>query len=202
MRMSDGSYFLKSRAQMEATFRPFIDLPASAFDNTLRIAEMCEVDLEDPTYHLPDLPIPEGYTYETYLRHLTEEGAARLYGDRADDPEVQERKEHELQIIHQMGFDIYFLIVADLCDFARRRNIWWNVRGSGAGSLVAYCRRHHRHRSAQEQPDLRALPQPGPRHHARLRPGLSRRPARRDDPLHGARSSARARSRRSSPLTA
>jgi DNA polymerase III alpha subunit len=60
MRMSDGSYFLKSRAQMEATFRPFIDLPASAFDHSLRIAEMCEVDLEDPTYHLPDLPIPEG----------------------------------------------------------------------------------------------------------------------------------------------
>ncbi|GIV69811.1 DNA polymerase III subunit alpha [Caldilinea sp.] len=139
MRMSDGSYFLKSRAQMEATFRPFIDLPASAFDHTLRIAEMCEVDLEDPTYHLPDLPIPEGFTYETYLRHLTEEGLRRLYGDRADDPEVQERKERELRTIHEMGFDVYYLIVADLCNFARSRNIWWNVRGSGAGSLVAYC---------------------------------------------------------------
>lgn len=139
MRMSDGSYFLKSRAQMEATFRPFIDLPPSAFDHSLRIAEMCEVDLEDPTYHLPDLPIPEGFTYETYLRHLTEEGLRRLYGDRADDPEVQERKERELRTIHEMGFDVYYLIVADLCDFARSRNIWWNVRGSGAGSLVAYC---------------------------------------------------------------
>ncbi|BAL99069.1 MULTISPECIES: DNA polymerase III subunit alpha [Caldilinea] len=139
MRMSDGSYFLKSRAQMEATFRPFIDLPPSAFDHSLRIAEMCEVDLEDPTYHLPDLPIPEGFTYETYLRHLTEEGLRRLYGDRADDPEVQERKERELRIIHEMGFDVYYLIVADLCNFARSRNIWWNVRGSGAGSLVAYC---------------------------------------------------------------
>uniref|UniRef100_A0A7C1FDU3 DNA polymerase III subunit alpha n=1 Tax=Caldilinea aerophila TaxID=133453 RepID=A0A7C1FDU3_9CHLR len=139
MRMSDGSYFLKSRAQMEATFRPFIELPASAFDHSLRIAEMCEVDLEDPTYHLPDLPIPEGFTYETYLRHLTEEGLRRLYGDRADDPEVQERKERELRTIHEMGFDVYYLIVADLCNFARSRNIWWNVRGSGAGSLVAYC---------------------------------------------------------------
>ena len=139
MRMSDGSYFLKSRAQMEATFRPFIDLPESAFTSTVRIAEMCNVDLEDPTYHLPDLPIPEGHTYETYLRELTEAGLRRLYGDRADAPEVQERKERELRIIHQMGFDIYFLIVADLCNFARSRNIWWNVRGSGAGSLVAYC---------------------------------------------------------------
>ncbi|MCB9124039.1 MAG: hypothetical protein H6643_05915 [Caldilineaceae bacterium] len=139
MRMTDGSYFLKSRAQMEATFRPFIDLPASAFEHSLRIAEMCEIDLEDPTYHLPDLPIPEGYTYETYLRHLTEEGLKRLYGARATESDVQERKERELRIIHEMGFDIYYLIVADLCDFARSRNIWWNVRGSGAGSLVAYC---------------------------------------------------------------
>ena len=139
MRMSDGSYFLKSREQMEATFRPFIDLPPSAFEHTLRIAEMCEVDLEDPTYHLPDLPVPEGYNYETYLRHLTEEGVRRLYGDRANDPDVLERKERELKTIHDMGFDIYYLIVADLCNFARRSNIWWNVRGSGAGSLVAYA---------------------------------------------------------------
>ncbi len=139
MRMSDGSYFLKSRAQLEATFRPFIDLPPSAFDNTLRIAEMCDVDPEDKEYHLPDLPIPEGHTYETYLRHLTEEGLARLYGPMAADPVVQERKERELRTIHEMGFDVYYLIVADLCDFARSRNIWWNVRGSGAGSLVAYC---------------------------------------------------------------
>jgi DNA polymerase III subunit alpha len=139
MRMPGGSYFLKSREQMEAAFRPFIDLPASAFDTTLRIAEMCEVDLEDNTYHLPDLPIPDGFTYETYLRRLTDEGLARLYGDRADDPALQERKERELRIIHEMGFDVYFLIVADLCDFARKRNIWWNVRGSGAGSVVAYC---------------------------------------------------------------
>ncbi|MCL4861932.1 MAG: DNA polymerase III subunit alpha [Caldilineaceae bacterium] len=139
MRLSDQSYFLKSRAQMEATFRPYLDLPASAFDNSLLIAEMCEVDLEDRNYHLPDIDIPEGYTYESYLRKLTEEGLERLYGENAKNLEVQERKERELQIIHQMGFDVYFLIVADLCDFARSRNIWWNVRGSGAGSLVAYC---------------------------------------------------------------
>ncbi|MGB5048846.1 MAG: DNA polymerase III subunit alpha [Caldilineaceae bacterium] len=139
MRLSDRSYFMKSREQMEATFRPLVDLPASAFDNSVRIAEMCEVDLEDPTYHLPDLPIPEGFDYESYLRHLTEEGLQRLYGERADSPEIQERKERELRIIHEMGFDVYFLIVRDLCEYARSRNIWWNVRGSGAASLVAYC---------------------------------------------------------------
>ncbi|MEZ4658023.1 MAG: DNA polymerase III subunit alpha [Caldilineaceae bacterium] len=139
MKLSDQSYFLKSRAQMEATFRPLLDLPASAFDNSLRIAEMCEVDLEDREYHLPDIDIPDGFNYETYLRHLTEEGLERLYGERAHNDDVQKRKEHELRIIHQMGFDVYFLIVGDLCAFARSRNIWWNVRGSGAGSLVAYC---------------------------------------------------------------
>lgn len=139
MRLSDQSYFLKSRAQMEETFRPFIDLPASAYDNSILIAEMCNVDLEDKEFHLPDIEIPEGHTYATYLRQCTEEGLKRLYGARADDPEVQERMEHELKIINQMGFEVYFLIVADLCNFARSRDIWWNVRGSGAGSLIAYC---------------------------------------------------------------
>ena len=139
MRLSDESYFLKSRAQMEATFRPLIDLPAAAFDNSLRIAEMCEIDLEDKEYHLPDIDIPEGFNYESYLRHLTDQGLVQRYGDNALDDAVQERKEHELRIIHQMGFDVYFLIVADLCNFARSRNIWWNVRGSGAGSVVAYA---------------------------------------------------------------
>ncbi len=139
MRLSDQSYFIKSREQMEAAFRPYIDLPASAFDNSLLIADMCDVDLEDKNYHLPDIPIPEGFTYESYLRKLTEDGLERLYGARAFNEDVQERKERELRVIHQMGFDVYFLIVADLCNFARSRNIWWNVRGSGAGSLVAYC---------------------------------------------------------------
>ncbi|MCY3708117.1 MAG: DNA polymerase III subunit alpha [Caldilineaceae bacterium] len=138
MRLSDQSYFLKSRQQMEDTFRPLLDLPASAFDNTLLVAEKCDVDLEDDDYHLPDMDIPEGFTYETYLRHLTDQGVQRLYGDRAGEDEIQERKERELRIINEMGFDVYYLIVADLCDFARNRNIWWNVRGSGAGSLVAY----------------------------------------------------------------
>jgi len=139
MRLSDRSYFMKSRAQMEDTFRPLVDLPASAFDNAVLISEMCDVDLEDPHYHLPDLPIPDGYNYESYLRHLTEEGLHRLYGERASLPEIQERKERELRIIHEMGFDVYFLIVRDLCEYARSRNIWWNVRGSGAASVVAYC---------------------------------------------------------------
>ncbi|MHC4447881.1 MAG: DNA polymerase III subunit alpha, partial [Planctomycetota bacterium] len=67
------------------------------------------------------------------------DGLKRRYNSRADDPEVQERLNYELGIIHEMGFDTYFLIVWDLCEFARDHDIWWNVRGSGAGSIVAYC---------------------------------------------------------------
>ena len=139
MRMSDGGYYLKSRAEMEAAFRPFADLPPSAFSNTVKIAEMCNVDLRPTGYHLPHFPVPADYNAKTYLRHLVEEGLENRYGERARSPEIQARKEHELKIIHQMGFDTYFLIVWDLCEYARERNIWWNVRGSGAGSLVAYA---------------------------------------------------------------
>ncbi len=139
LRYAGGSYFLKSLEQMRQTFLPLVDLPESVFTNTLKIAEMCNVDPEDNAYHLPDLPIPEGFTYQTYLRHLTEEGLRWRYGARADDPAIRARMDYELKIIHEMGFDVYFLIVWDLCMYARRRGIWWNVRGSGAGSIVAYA---------------------------------------------------------------
>ena len=134
-----GTYFLKSLEQMRQTFLPLADLPESAFSNTVKIADMCHVDPEDGTYHLPDIDIPENFTYETYLRHLTEEGLRWRYHDRADDPDVLARTEHELKIIHDMGFDVYYLIVWDLCMYAKRRGIWWNVRGSGAGSIIAYA---------------------------------------------------------------
>jgi DNA polymerase-3 subunit alpha len=142
MKMTDHGYYLKSRAELELAFRSLTDLPESAFTNSLKIADMCEVDLEDGSFHLPNLPagkMPAGFTYQTFLRYLTEEGLKVRYGARADSPEVQARKEHELKIISNMGFDIYYLIVWDLCEYARKRNIWWNVRGSGAGSIVAYA---------------------------------------------------------------
>lgn len=142
MRMSDQSYYLKSMEEMREAFRPLADLPESAFTNTRRIAEMCEIDLEDSHYHLPDLPpgiMPPGETYKSFLRQLTDVGLQNRYGDRAASAEIQARKEHELNIIGGMNFDIYFLIVWDMCEYARQNNIWWNVRGSGAGSIVAYA---------------------------------------------------------------
>jgi DNA polymerase III subunit alpha len=139
MRMPGGTYFLKSAEQMRLAFQPLADLPESAFTNTLKIAEMCDVNPEDDTYHLPDIAIPDGYTYSTYLRHLALEGLSKRYADRADDAEVLARTEYELKVIHEMGFDVYYLIVWDLCMYAKQRGIWWNVRGSGAGSIVAYA---------------------------------------------------------------
>jgi DNA polymerase-3 subunit alpha len=135
MRMSDGSYYLKSYPEMLDLFK---ERPDSLL-NTLAIAEMCELDLDPKGYHLPPYDVPPGYDAHSYLRHLVEEGLSQRYGRQANDPGIQSRKEHELRIIHDMGFDTYFLIVWDLCEFARRNDIWWNVRGSGAGSLVAYA---------------------------------------------------------------
>lgn len=158
MRLSDQSYYLKSEEEMRALFRPLADLPDTAFTNSLKIAEMCNVDLEDKEFHLPDpfaRPehdveiqkiyeiIPPEYIkekdYAATLRYLTEKGLKERYGEQANSQEVQARKEHELNIINRMGFAVYYLIVWDLCEYARAQNIWWNVRGSGAGSIVAYA---------------------------------------------------------------
>ncbi|HSG45507.1 MAG TPA: DNA polymerase III subunit alpha, partial [Anaerolineales bacterium] len=134
MRMSDDSYYLRTSQEMNTLFA---EVPES-LSNTLLIAERCNVDLGFKGYHLPDFPVPEGFTAETYLRHLCNEGAKKRYGDRATSKEVQERIDYEFGIIHKMGFDAYFLIVWDLCRYAKENGIWYNARGSAAGSIVAY----------------------------------------------------------------
>jgi DNA polymerase III subunit alpha len=135
MRMSDPSYYLRTPQEMASLFA---EVP-QALSNTLLIAERCNVDLSFKKYHLPDFPVPDGYTTETYLRFLCEDGVGRRYHERASRPEIQERLDHELKIIHEMGFDTYFLIVGDLCRHARAQGIWYNARGSAAGSIVAYA---------------------------------------------------------------
>ena len=102
------------------------------------IAERCNVDLGFKGYHLPEFPVPEGYTPKSYLRALCQEGAKIKFKDDASSPRVQERLEYELSVVHTMGFDAYFLIVWDLCRFARENGIWYNARGSAAGSIIAY----------------------------------------------------------------
>ncbi|TFG72058.1 MAG: DNA polymerase III subunit alpha, partial [Anaerolineales bacterium] len=136
MRMSDPSYYMRSPEEMWDLYGHIPE----ALTNTVRIAEQCNVELQfAPPYHLPKFPIPEGLgTSESYLRHLCDEGMVWRYGKDVTLPEYVERLEYELGIIHKMGFDDYFLIVWDLCKAAEERDIWWNVRGSGAGSVVAY----------------------------------------------------------------
>ncbi|GAB4414555.1 MAG: hypothetical protein Kow00106_09680 [Anaerolineae bacterium] len=135
LRFESQTFHLRSIPEMWELFHHVPE----ALTNTLLIAEMCDVSLDSDGYHLPVFPVPEGFTPATYLRHLCERGLRWRYGARADEPAVRERLDYELHIIHEMGFDTYFLIVWDLCEFARHADIWWNVRGSGAGSLAAYC---------------------------------------------------------------
>ncbi len=117
-RMSVESFYLRTPEEMAALFS---EMP-EALSNTLEIADRCNVDLSSKGYHLPRFPYPPGYTDETYLRELCEEGLRRRYGEAgARDQTIRERLEYELGVIHQMGFDAYFLIVWDLCRFCSRK---------------------------------------------------------------------------------
>jgi DNA-directed DNA polymerase III PolC len=136
MAMSDNSYYLNSAEEMWAIWG---DIAPEAVHNSVKIAEMCDVNLDTKGYHLPVFPVPKGFSADTYLRHLCEIGLRWRYGDNAlSDPVLTQRLDYELGIINNMGFDTYFLIVWDLTQYAAHADIWWNTRGSGAGSLVAY----------------------------------------------------------------
>ncbi len=135
MRMDGDSYYLRTPEEMETLFG---HVPG-AIENTLKIAERCNVDLTPTGYHLPLFTVPEKFSTQSYLRHLCEDGLNHIYREQAKDPKIQERLEYELDVIHDMGFDAYFLIVWDLCQHAKERGIWYNARGSAAGSLVAYA---------------------------------------------------------------
>jgi len=134
MRMTDETYYLRTPQEMKTLFA---GVPG-AIENTLLIAERCNVDLGFKEYHLPNFPVPDRKTAGLYLRELCEKGLRMRYQSRADDPEIQKRLNYELDIINTMGFDAYFLIVWDLIQYAQKNNIWYNARGSAAGSIVSY----------------------------------------------------------------
>ena len=135
MKMSGSTYYLRSPQEMADLFP---DQP-EALSNTLMVAEMCDVDLSPKGYHLPLFEVPKGYTPQTYLRYLCEAGLEHRYHERMDLPEIRNRLDMELGVIHKMGFDAYFLIVWDLCKHAKEQGIWYNARGSAAGSIVGYA---------------------------------------------------------------
>jgi DNA polymerase-3 subunit alpha len=132
MRMGSDDYFLKSAQEMADLFH---DIP-EVCENTARVAADCRLEFAQHGFHLPAFEVPEGFTPQTYLAKLCDEGMHRRYT--LITPTLQARLDHELDIIHDMGFDVYFLIVWDLVRHAIERDIWWNVRGSATGSIVAY----------------------------------------------------------------
>jgi DNA polymerase III subunit alpha len=137
-KFSSDNHYLKTAWEMRELFK---EVPESC-DNTLWIAERCNVEIEFGKPKLPSFPLPVGFeTDADYLRHLTYEGAYARWG-RNLSPEVVERLDYELGVIEHMGFSSYFLIVWDLIDHARKANIRVGPgRGSAAGCAVAYTLR-------------------------------------------------------------
>lgn len=130
---SDQLYF-KGPEEMA---RVFGELP-EALTNTVRIAEMCHLDLGFKGYHMPEFPVPDGHTPESYLEFLCRDGVRRKYGH--DAGVVGERLAYELDVIGRMGFTNYFLVVWDFVRFAKDNGILVGPgRGSAAGSIVTYA---------------------------------------------------------------
>lgn len=128
-------FYVKPAHEMHAQFP---DHPQT-WKNTLAIAERCDVEIEFGRLRLPKFDCPHGLTEQEYLRQQVLTGAEQRYGDPLDDP-VRDRIEHELAVIEQMGYSAYFLIVADLCAYARDHGIRLGPgRGSAAGCAVSYC---------------------------------------------------------------
>lgn len=133
MKMDSDQMYLKSGAEMEALFSHVPE----ALENTQKIAERCHVELDFETQHLPQFPLPEGETNVGLLRRQAEEGFARRYGE---NPEIKKQLQFELNVIEQMGYVDYFLVVWDYIRFAKEQGIAVGPgRGSAAGSVVAYC---------------------------------------------------------------
>ena len=134
MRYEGGQYYCKSEQQMQELF-PYA---LQALENTHKIAQRCNVEIEFGVTKLPKFQVPEGYTSWEYLRKLCYEGLTRRYPNQQE--QLKERLEYELDTIHSMGYVDYFLIVWDFIHFARQNHIMVGPgRGSAAGSIVSYC---------------------------------------------------------------
>ena len=134
MRYEGGQYYVKSEEEMRELFSYIPE----AIDNTAKIAERCNVEIEFGVTKLPRYEVPEGYDSWGYLNHLCSEGFKERYPE--DDGTLKERLEYELGVIKRMGYVDYFLIVWDFINFARSHGIAVGPgRGSAAGSIVSYC---------------------------------------------------------------
>ena len=134
MKFQTQEFYLKSEAEMRDLFPNYPE----AFDNTERIANRCNLEFVFNEYHLPEFPIPEGYTNESYFRMLCMEGFRERYPH--EPGQYLERLEYEIGVISRMGYVNYYLIVWDFIRYAKENGIPVGPgRGSGAASIVAYC---------------------------------------------------------------
>ena len=145
MAHKSDEFFLKSPAEMDAYFK---DIP-EAMENAAMIGEMCKVEMDlGSTYYLPRFKLPDGYDEDSWVIQQARNGlkerimAHKKLGRVVDEEEYDKRLERELGIIKTMGFSGYFLIVCDFIQYAKKIGVPVGPgRGSGAGSLVAYCLR-------------------------------------------------------------
>ena len=134
MKFQTEEFYLKSEEELRQLFPRCNE----AFDNTVKIAEMCNLDFTFHEYHLPSFPVPEGYTNEEYFRKLCMDGFKERY---TNPPQAYlDRLEYEISVISRMGYVNYYLIVWDFIRYAKESGIPVGPgRGSGAASIVAYC---------------------------------------------------------------
>ena len=133
MKFETDEMYLKSSEEMSELFKT---LPV-AIENTVKIADMCNVELEFGKYHLPEFKLPSGVDHFDYIKRLCFEGLKKRYENYS---EHLERLKYELDVINNMGFTDYFLIVWDFVKYAKENGIYVGPgRGSAAGSLVSYC---------------------------------------------------------------
>ena len=134
MKFQTDEFYLKSEEELRQLFP---NCP-EAFDNTVAIADRCNLEFVFNEYHLPSFPVPEGFTNEEYFRKLCMDGFRERY---SDPPESYvERLEYEIGVISRMGYVNYYLIVWDFIRYAKEQGIPVGPgRGSGAASIVAYC---------------------------------------------------------------
>ena len=135
--MAEFKLHLKSTEEMHEFFK---DTP-EALENTKKIAEMCNVEIQFDNYQLPNYDVPKKFTAQTYLEKLCQEGLKERYGKNIT-KEHRARLKYELKVIEKMGFAGYFLIVQDFVNWAKNNGIIVGPgRGSAAGSIIAYLTR-------------------------------------------------------------
>jgi len=131
-RLANSQQHLRHPAKLQALY------PPALLAETLRIAGLCKFSLDELRYEYPEEVVPEGYTAKRYLRELVVQGSSVRW-PRGVPRDIQQRIDHELELIEELDYEYYFLTVYDIVRFARERDILCQGRGSAANSVVCYC---------------------------------------------------------------